>query len=200
MRFPRVPPSHCGAGSLKLSRTSLTPRAASLLWCAVASLTGGHSPGGSDGKEAACNEGNAGLIPGSGRCPGEGNGYSLQYPCLENSMDREAGGTQSRLSQRLRHDWVTNTHTHILEFLGPKVRGPLPVRPGVVKSGNGSSAVTEPSALCLVRGQLTSDSARVCNLSPHAFQALIASPFDLFLIPPHLRSRTFQEFPSTYTD
>ena len=86
------------------------------------------------------------------------------------------------------------------EFLGPKVRGPLPVRPGVVKSGNGSSAVTEPSALCLGRGQLTSDSARVCNLSPHAFQALTASPFDLFLIPPHLRSRTFQEFPSTYTD
>ena len=131
---------------------------------------------GSDGKQAACNEGNAGSTPGSGRCPGEGNGYSLQYPCLENSMDREAGGTQSRLSQRLRHDWVTNTHTHILEFLGPKVRGPLPVRPGVVKSGNGSSAVTEPSALCLVRGQLTLDSARVCSLSPHAFQALTASP------------------------
>ena len=162
--------------SLKLSRTLLAPRAASLLWCVVASLTGGHLPCGSDGKQAACNEGNAGSTPGSGRCPGEGNGYSLQYPCLENSMDREAGGTQSRLSQRLRHDWVTNTHTHILEFLGPKVRGPLPVRPGVVKSGNGSSAVTEPSALCLVRGQLTLDSARVCSLSPHAFQALTASP------------------------
>ena len=30
------------------------------------------------------------LIPGSGRCPGEGNGNSLQYSCLENSMDRGA--------------------------------------------------------------------------------------------------------------
>ena len=47
-------------------------------------------PGGSDGKEAACNAGNLGLIPGSGRSPAEGNGNPLQYSCLENSMDREA--------------------------------------------------------------------------------------------------------------
>ena len=47
-------------------------------------------PGGSDGKESACNEGDSGLILGSGRSPGEGNGYPLQYSCLENSMDREA--------------------------------------------------------------------------------------------------------------
>ena len=47
-------------------------------------------PGGSDGKESACNAGNVGFIPGSGRSPGEGNGYPLQYSCLENSMDREA--------------------------------------------------------------------------------------------------------------
>ena len=39
------------------------------------------------------------------------------------------------------------THPHILKFLGPKVRGPRPVRPGEVKSGNGGSAVTEPSTL-----------------------------------------------------
>ena len=45
-------------------------------------------PGGSDSKESACNAGNLGSIPGSGRCPEEGNGYSLQYSCLENSMDR----------------------------------------------------------------------------------------------------------------
>ena len=43
-------------------------------------------PGGSDGKESACNAGDTGLIPGSGRSPGEGNGYSLQYSCLENPM------------------------------------------------------------------------------------------------------------------
>ena len=45
-------------------------------------------PGGSDGKESACNAGDPGLIPGSGRYPVEGNGYLLQYSCLENSMVR----------------------------------------------------------------------------------------------------------------
>ena len=47
-------------------------------------------PGGLDGKESACNAGDPGLISGSGRSSGEGNGYPLQYPCLENSMDRGA--------------------------------------------------------------------------------------------------------------
>ena len=47
-------------------------------------------PGGSDGKASACNAGDPGLIPGSGRSPGEGNGNPLQYSCLENPMDREA--------------------------------------------------------------------------------------------------------------
>ena len=45
-------------------------------------------PGGSDGKESACNAGDLGSIPGSGRSPGEGNGNMLQYSCLQNSMDR----------------------------------------------------------------------------------------------------------------
>ena len=39
-------------------------------------------PGGSDGKESACNAGDPGSIPGSGKCPGEGNGNPLQYSCL----------------------------------------------------------------------------------------------------------------------
>ena len=43
-----------------------------------------------DGKESACSAGDLGMIPGSGRSPGEGNGYPLQYSCLENSMDRGA--------------------------------------------------------------------------------------------------------------
>ena len=47
-------------------------------------------PGISDGKESACNAGDPGLIPGSGRFSGEGNGYPIQYSCLENSMDRRA--------------------------------------------------------------------------------------------------------------
>ena len=45
--------------------------------------------GGSEGKESACNVGDPGWIPGSGRFPGEGDGYPLQYSCLENFMDRE---------------------------------------------------------------------------------------------------------------
>ena len=47
-------------------------------------------PGVSDGKESACNAGDPGSIPGSGRSPGEVNGYPLQYSCLENPMDRRA--------------------------------------------------------------------------------------------------------------
>ena len=45
-------------------------------------------PGGSDGKESACNAGDPGLILGLGRFLGEGNGNPLQYYCLENSLDR----------------------------------------------------------------------------------------------------------------
>ena len=42
------------------------------------------------GKESACDAEEQGLIPGSGRSPGEGNDYLLQYSYLENSMDRGA--------------------------------------------------------------------------------------------------------------
>ena len=47
-------------------------------------------PGSSDSKESACNAGDPGLIPGSGRSLGEGNGNPLQYSCLENPMNRGA--------------------------------------------------------------------------------------------------------------
>ena len=47
-------------------------------------------PGGSDGKESARKAGDPALIPGSRRSPGQGNGYPLQYSCLEYSMDRGA--------------------------------------------------------------------------------------------------------------
>ena len=54
-------------------------------------------PGGSDGKESACNAGDPGLIHGLGRSLGEGNGNPLQYACLKNFMDRVG------------HDCETNT-------------------------------------------------------------------------------------------
>ena len=47
-------------------------------------------PGGSDCKESACNAGDMGSIPGSGRSPGEGSSNPLQHSCLENPMDRGA--------------------------------------------------------------------------------------------------------------
>ena len=59
-------------------------------------------PGGSDGKESACNVGDPGSIAGSEKSPGKGNGNPLQYSCLENSMDRgpwratDHGVTKSR--------------------------------------------------------------------------------------------------------
>ena len=46
-------------------------------------------PGGSVGKESACNAGDPGLIPGLGRSPGERHGNPLQYSCLENPMNKE---------------------------------------------------------------------------------------------------------------
>ena len=45
-------------------------------------------PGGSDGKESACNVGDPSPIPGFERSPGEEHGNPLQYSCQENSMDR----------------------------------------------------------------------------------------------------------------
>ena len=58
-------------------------------------------PGGSAGKESACNAGDLGSIPGLGRSTGEGNGYPLQYSGLGNSMDCIVHGvteSQTRLS------------------------------------------------------------------------------------------------------
>ena len=47
-------------------------------------------PGGSEVKASACSEGDLGLIPGSGRSLGEGNGNPLQYSCLENPHGRRS--------------------------------------------------------------------------------------------------------------
>ena len=74
-------------------------------------------PGSSGGKECACNAGDLGLIPGSARCPGEGNGNPFQYSCLENSVNIGAwrvnslwGCKESDMTEQ------TFTHTHLLQF------------------------------------------------------------------------------------
>ena len=62
--------------------------------CSLPSLTSASViirgfPGGSEGKESACNARDPCSLPGLGRCPGEGNGNPVQYSCLENPTDRE---------------------------------------------------------------------------------------------------------------
>ena len=59
------------------------------------------------GKESAYNAGDLGLIPGSGRSPGEGNGNPLQYSCLQNPMDRGAWWATVHGVTRVRHGWAT---------------------------------------------------------------------------------------------
>ena len=61
-------------------------------------------PGGSDSKESACSKGDLGLIPGSGRSPGEGNGNPLQYSCLENPMDIGAWWAAVHRAARVEHE------------------------------------------------------------------------------------------------
>ena len=69
--------------------------------------------GGSDSKKSACNARNLGLIPGSGRFPGEGNSYPLQYYCLENPTDRGAwGGTVYGVTESDTTERLACTHAH----------------------------------------------------------------------------------------
>ena len=72
-------------------------------------------PGGSDGKASACNAGDLGSIPGSGRSPGEGNGNPLQHSCLDNPMDRGAWRATVHGVTRFRHDLATKPPPHLYE-------------------------------------------------------------------------------------
>ena len=80
------------------------------LWLLTAHKLGLHLedldlPGGLDGKESACHAGDSCWILGSGRSPGEGTGYPLQYSCLENSMDR--GTWQAVVHGVKKKEWDT---------------------------------------------------------------------------------------------
>ena len=76
-------------------------------------------PNVSDDKESACNAGNLGLIPGSGRSPRKGNGNPLQYSCLENPMNRGAlwatvhGFAKFTYGHAIEHDTVQFQGMHI---------------------------------------------------------------------------------------
>ena len=67
-----------------------------------------------EGKASACNAGDPGLIPGSGRYPGGGNGNPRQYSCLKNSTECRLRSlvADSPWSRRVGRDWVTSLHFH----------------------------------------------------------------------------------------
>ena len=76
-------------------------------------------PGGSDGKESTCNEGDLGLIPGLGRSPGGWHGNPLQYSCLENPHGQRSlagyspwGRRESDMTERL-----STSFSHWIEML-----------------------------------------------------------------------------------
>ena len=115
-------PTFCNRVDWSLPGTSVhwIPQARILEWVVI-NISQTHIygvSGASDDKESACNAGELGLIPESGRSPGEGNGDPIQYSCLENSMDIRAwqaifygvAKSQTQLSKQYFH---TFTHTYI---------------------------------------------------------------------------------------
>ena len=72
-------------------------------------------PGGSEGKESVSSTGDPGLIPGSGRSSGEGNGNPLKYSCLENPMD--GGAWQATVHG------VAKSRTRMSDFIQGERRG-----------------------------------------------------------------------------
>ena len=70
--------------------------------------------GGSVGKESSCDAGDLGSVPGLGRCPGEGDGDSLQCSCLEAIVDRGAWGLAGCSPWGCKESDTTEqlTHTH----------------------------------------------------------------------------------------
>ena len=85
------------------------------IWVLVMS-TGRGFPGGLVGQDSTCSAGDtgdAGLIPGLGRSPGEGHGNPLQYSCLDNAMDRGAWRATVHGVARSRTQQKPSEHTHI---------------------------------------------------------------------------------------
>ena len=72
-------------------------------------------PCGSDSKESTCNVGDPGSIPRLGRSPGEGNGNSFQYSCLENSLDRRSLAGYSPQGCK-ESDMTEQLHFHFLSM------------------------------------------------------------------------------------
>ena len=87
------------------------PKVYNAMWCWFYTMI--CFPGGSDGKASARTAGDPGLIPGSGRSPGEGNGTRSSTLAWKIPRTEEPGGLQSMGSQRVGQDWVTS-HSHYI--------------------------------------------------------------------------------------
>ena len=114
-------------------------------------------PGGSDSKESACNAGDQGSIPGSGRSLGEENGNPLQYSCLKNPMDR-------RTWQVTVHT-VTNSQTWL--------RGST--HAGTPRVYVNPKLVTYPSPAVFVLLQWSGTKSIISGFCPHPLPAMAAS-------------------------
>jgi len=104
-------------------------------------------PGGSDCKESACNVGDLGLIPGSGKSPEEGHGNSLQYSCLENPHGQRSltdwspwGCKESDMTEQL------STHTFKVFYLLPWIELSTNF-PGVSDGKGSASNVGHPGSI-----------------------------------------------------
>ena len=82
-------------------------------------------PGSLDGKGSACNAGDWGSIPGSEKFTGDGNGYLLQYSCLENSMERVAW--QARVHRVTKSGTqLSDEHLYLTSYLRVKILSNIP--------------------------------------------------------------------------
>ena len=85
-------------------------------------------PGGSDGKESACNAGDLGLIPQMGKILGEGNSYPLQCSCLQNPMD--GGAWRATVHEVANNQTQLSDFTFFLSFWRRKWQPTLRFLPG----------------------------------------------------------------------
>ena len=109
-------------------------------------------PDGSDDKESGCSAGDLGSILGSGWSPGEGNGYLLEYSCLESAMDRGAlaGYSPWDCKESDTTEWPTLSLSLTCMPLSPRsvslivfahIRVDYPLSPSLMKPASGSPSV-----------------------------------------------------------
>ena len=129
-------------------------------------------PGGSDGRESACDVGDPGSIPESRRSPGEGNSYPFQYSYLENSMDRRVWWAQSTGSQRVRRDWETNTgdFSQFIVLTKPLLRQAKPGKHAYQGPSQQTRTYGHPAPNTLYKWEVEPSSLRL-RLRPQAQQS-----------------------------